>query len=212
MTFLPLAAPKPSPARWSEPPWASTVMPRPLPAAAACEPLCALVKQLAKGPFEFGVTEAIAAGLQAGGLHALAAEEHLLHGFAAEQGLEGERGRGQQRRPAEHAIQGASELLVGDGVGRREVHRPACGAAVEEVEDGAHLVVDGDPAPPLPPGPDAATDAELEREEHLLESPALGAEHQAGAEVHNAYAGVFGGSGRRLPLLAHLGEEAGARA
>src|SRR4051794_10894897 len=68
-TFLRLVVPSPSPARSSEPSWASTVMPRPLPAAAACEPLCALVKQLAKGPFEFGVTEAIAAGLQAGGLH-----------------------------------------------------------------------------------------------------------------------------------------------
>src|SRR5437764_12658455 len=135
----------------------------PLPPPGGGRTLCAFVKKVAESAFQLRVTEAIAVCLEAGRYPPLAAQNHLFAGLAAEHGLEGERRRRQERGPAQHPVERAGELLVGDRVRRREVDRSRADVPVDEAQDGVDLVVDGDPAPPLPPAPDAAAQPELER-------------------------------------------------
>ena len=58
------------------------------------------------------------------------------------------------------------------------------------MDDGADLVVERDPAEPLGAVTDTAADAELEERQLLLERATRGVEHDAGAQVGEASAGV----------------------
>jgi hypothetical protein len=78
------------------------------------------------------------------------------------------------------------------------------------VEDRADLVLDRDPALPLPAGSELSACADLEEGELLLQRATLSGQHDAGADVRHPDAGVLGGHRCRLPSDADLGEEAAA--
>src|SRR5690606_6701471 len=98
----------------------------------------------------------------------------------------------------------ARELRVDDRVRCDEVHR-ALDLGVEQVTEGADLVVEADPRLPLPPRADAAAEAQLEGEELATEGTLLRVEHDAGARVHRADAPCRGEPRARLPAHAEVG-------
>ncbi len=95
------------------------------------------------------------------------------------------------------------------GLGDGEVDRSGH-LAVEQVLDRADLVVDRDPAHPLPAVAGPATEPELVERQHLAERTTLRRQHHAGAQMGDAHAGRGGRGRARLPCRADLGEEAGA--
>ena len=76
----------------------------------------------------------------------------------------------------------------------------------EAVQDGADLVVEGDPAAVLAPGP-ILPPSPPGRGELSAPGAAVAAEDDAGAEEHGPDPAVGRRSGRRLPCPAHLGQE-----
>src|SRR3990172_6013072 len=86
----------------------------------------------------------------------------------------------------EDAPERPRELAVRDGRGRDDVDRPGQRLVHERVQDGTERVVHPDPAHPRGPRADEPAEAEPEDREHRAERPALGAQHDADPEMHDA--------------------------
>src|SRR4051794_21246857 len=107
--------------------------------------------------------------------------------------------------------EGTREVRIGDGLRPGQVDGPA-DLAFQQVPDGADLVLDRDPAPPLTTGPEPATQPHSEQRKHLGQRAAV-AEHQTRPYVRDPDARVLSRRSCRLPRDADLGEEviSGAR-
>src|SRR5215213_3558405 len=79
------------------------------------------------------------------------------------------------------------------------------------MNDGADHIVERNPAPVLSPCSDPASPAELEDGQRTPKRPTFGTEHDAEPRVHHPHPGLTRRLGRSLPLLAHPGQEHGAR-
>ena len=101
----------------------------------------------------------------------------------------------------------ARELGVRDGLRRHQIHRSGESRRVQHESQRTDHVDERDPAHPLPAIPEPAPCTESEREQHLRERTAGRIEHDADAQMHHADARVPCRRRRRLPRLAHLGEE-----
>ena len=137
------------------------------------------------------VPELVAALLQHAGEHLLPGEEQVVGQLGAEQQLRADGGDGQERGTSQDLRQGLRELRVRHRVGGGEVDRPGHLGA-QEVHDGAHLVVDRDPALPLPPVAELPAAPELEQRQLLLQRAAQRAEDDAGADVGHPDPGLLG--------------------
>ena len=95
------------------------------------------------------------------------------------------------------------------GLGAVALTGPRSVSPADEVEDGGDLVVERYPAQPLLARPQLAAGAELERKQLLLQGAARATEDHARSQAHDPDAGVARRFGGRLPVLHHVGEEAG---
>ena len=98
------------------------------------------------------------------------------------------------------------------GFGDTRFTGPCRPVVAERVLHRAHVVVERDPAHPLTTAADRSAHAESEREQQPLQRTAVRAEHDPGAQQHDAHSRVGGGDRCRLPLARHPGEEVAARA
>src|SRR5215208_480567 len=173
--------------------------------AAACG-VISPPKKVSQGAFELRITEVVASLLQPRGLHPLAREEqsvgHLADGDPDGRSRDGEEGRTVQDFPQYFRVLG-----VGEGVGAPDVDGALDGVVLERVMDGSDDVVESYPAPPLPAAPDPASPAQLEDGKGRAQSSTLWAQDESEARVDDADSRLPRGVGRRLPRLAHLGEE-----
>ncbi len=118
-------------------------------------------------------------------------------------------GHGEDRRPRERRAERLGELLVRHRVGRGDVDGSAqVGAQCSPV--GADDVLQPDPAEPLLAAADAASDTELERQEHPLERAAVVRQDDALTQMDDANARVTRGIGRSFPRSRDVGDEAGS--
>ncbi len=99
-----------------------------------------------------------------------------------------------------------TKLPVRDGA-RRDHVDGACERLLEREEIGGNGIVERDPAPPLATAADPSARAELERQQHPGERPAVLREHDPLPQVHGAEPCGTGGLGRSLPRLDHVGQE-----
>ena len=157
------------------------------------------VEQRPQRHLERGVDEGVALLGQDPREHPLAGEEQRVGELSAEEELGAERRHGQQRRPVQDLAEHLGHGGVGDGLRGREVHRSG-DVVVEQPPQGAHLVVEADPAPPLLAGTHPPADPELEEGEQLGQGAAVGGQHDARARVGDPDAGLGGGRGGGLPL------------
>jgi hypothetical protein len=81
----------------------------------------------------------------------------------------------------------------------------------EQKQNGPDHIVDRHPAHPLPPIADLSTDAKLERREHLLQRPAVGAQDHANPQVHHPHARIARGLAGRLPITTNLPQKVARR-
>ena len=111
----------------------------------------------------------------------------------------------------QQAAERFGQFAIGDRVGRNEVDRADQRFVGHDVNDRRDHVVDRDPAHELTSVADLAAQPLAERAEHLLERAALGAEHDAEPQQHDAQTLILlRGHGRRLPIAANLGQKAAA--
>ena len=135
----------------------------------------------------------------------LAAEDCL--GELAEYGAHGEGGRGHDARPVHSLAEDVGELLLPDRGRAGEVDRTRYLGVVDEEGQGADLVLQGDPGPPLATAAHRPAEAEPGQREDASHGAALLAQHEAAARVSDPDAGVRGGPGGGLPGPDDVGEE-----
>ena len=125
----------------------------------------------------------------------------------ADQGLHGETGDDERGRPVQCAAEGAVEFRVGDGGGARGVDRAGDLGVGEREDDGADLVVEGDPREVLAAAAESSAQADEVQRLQLAEQAAVAGEHHGAADQHGAdtrFGRRFGGG---FPVPAQHGQE-----
>ena len=135
--------------------------------------------------------------------------EHLA-GELAEHGLQRERGRRQDRRPAEDLAHDVGDLGVRHRVRAGEVDRAREVGLLEQEPQGAHLVAQRDQRPVLAARAELAADAELEQREHAGPGPARFATTSPVRGCTTRMPALAAGAGGGLPGPHDVGEEAAA--
>ena len=149
-------------------------------------------------------------------------------GELAQRDVQREPGHGKDRGTVEGVAERFRDLLLAGGLRPDEVHRAGELRVVQEVEERADLVGEGDPRPELPAGPERSGEPQPGGTQQRAGGPAVGGhEHpravqpqqpprrvlerrqdQAGAGVRDRCPGRDRGRGRGLPRLHDVGEEA----
>jgi len=111
----------------------------------------------------------------------------------------------------EGASECAGELGVGDGGRGGEIHGAGECRGFEKKENGSNDVVEADPAHPLSAGAERSAKTEPEDGKHTRESTGAWSECHREAEVNDTGPGSCIVMRGGFPLLAKIGDEAGAR-
>ncbi len=90
------------------------------------------------------------------------------------------------------ACQSLAELAVADRLRRRAVEEAVALVVLQQEQDGAHQILDVDPAHDLVPRAHGATEADAIGRQHFGQGTAVGAEHQP--DAHDADSGMLAAS------------------
>ena len=157
----------------------------------------------AKRPFKMRIAKLEPFFPKLVGRCALAAE-HQDGGFSQYQTQRCRRD-GEQPGASQHAGQAVAEAGIGDGFGRRQIVGAAGSGAGKKVADRADLIIDVNPAHPLPAAADTRSEPQSETPKHWGQHASIAAQYQACADDGDTDSQLFRRQASRFPVPAQQG-------